>query len=85
MSGSVNSASKRWQRMCALALLGGAGCVTHRPDGVPLNRFEFTQGRDLQFEPAPPDSPVNFLIYPLLEVNGKLVKTENEFSFRRLN
>jgi|SRR5688572_3147902 len=51
----------------------------------PANRFEFTQGRDLVFEPTPADSPVNFLIYPLLEVNGKLVKTENEFSFRRLN
>src|SRR5204863_3744678 len=49
----------------------------------PANRFEFTHGRDLRFEPAPADSPVNFLIYPLLEVKGKLVKTENEFSFRR--
>jgi len=51
----------------------------------PANRFEFTQGRDLRFEPAPAESPVNFLIYPLLEVNGSIVKTENEFSFRRLN
>lgn len=51
----------------------------------PANRFEFTQGRDLVFEPAPPESPVNFFIYPLLEVDGKLIKTENEFRFRRLN
>ena len=51
----------------------------------PANRLEFTQGRDLIIEPVPPESPVNFLIYPLLEVNGKLVKTENEFHFRRLN
>jgi len=51
----------------------------------PANRFEFTQGRDLVIEPAPSDSPVNFLIYPLLEVNGQVVKTENEFRFRRLN
>ena len=51
----------------------------------PANRFEFTQGRDLVFDPAPAQSPVNFLIYPLLEVNGKAVPTENEFTFRRLN
>lgn len=51
----------------------------------PANRFELSQGRDLIFEPAPAESPVNFLIYPLLEVNGKAIKTENQFSFRRLN
>lgn len=51
----------------------------------PANRFELTQGRDLVIDPAPADSPVNFLIYPLLEVDGKPLKTENEFTFRRLN
>ena len=51
----------------------------------PANRFELSQGRDLVFEPAPAESPVNILIYPLLEANGKPLKTENEFSFRRLN
>ena len=51
----------------------------------PANRFEFSQGRDLVFEPAPADSPVNFLIYPILEANGEVIKTENEFHFRRLN
>lgn len=51
----------------------------------PANRFEITQGRDLVLQPAPLNSPVNFLIYPLLEVDGKVVTTENEFSFRRLN
>ena len=51
----------------------------------PANRFEFTQGRDLVFEPAPAQTPVNFLIYPLLEVDGKSIPTENEFTFRRLN
>lgn len=49
----------------------------------PANRFEFTQGRDLVVEPAPASSPINFLVYPLLEVDGKIVKTENEFSFKR--
>jgi len=51
----------------------------------PANRFELSQGRDLVFEPSPVETPVNFLVYPLLEVNGKPIKTENEFSFRRLN
>ena len=49
----------------------------------PANRFEFTQGRDLVVEPAPASSPINFLVYPLLDVDGKVVKTENEFSFKR--
>lgn len=50
----------------------------------PANRFELTQGRDLVVNPAPSSSPINFLVYPLLEVNGQIVKTENEFSFRRV-
>lgn len=50
----------------------------------PANRFEFTQGRDLVVNPAPTSSPINFLIYPLLEVGGQVVKTENEFSFKRM-
>ena len=50
----------------------------------PANRFEFTQGRDLVVEPASANGPLNFLVYPLLEVAGKVVKTENEFSFKRV-
>lgn len=49
----------------------------------PANRFELSKGRDLVFEPAPASSPVNFLVYPLLEIEGKPVKTENEFLFKR--
>jgi len=41
-------------------------------------------GRDLLVEPPPVTSPINFLVYPLLEVDGKLVATENQFTFRRL-
>ncbi|MBI3875461.1 MAG: transglutaminase domain-containing protein, partial [Verrucomicrobia bacterium] len=48
------------------------------------NRFEVTQGRDLVVTPSPANSPINFLVYPLLEVDGKIVKTENEFSFKRV-
>lgn len=50
----------------------------------PANRFEFTRGRDLIVAPVPASSPINFLVYPLLEVEGKVVKTENVFSFKRM-
>jgi transglutaminase-like putative cysteine protease len=49
----------------------------------PANRFEVTVGRDLLLEPSPASGPMNFFVYPLLEVAGKLVPTENEFSFQR--
>jgi transglutaminase-like putative cysteine protease len=49
----------------------------------PANRFELTKGRDLVVDPAPKSGPINFLVYPLLEINGKIVKTETAFSFRR--
>jgi len=43
----------------------------------PANRFEFTRGRDLILDPGPASGPINFLAYPLLEVDGhpQLVKT----------
>jgi hypothetical protein len=50
----------------------------------PANRFEVTTGRDLVVNPAPASSPINFLVYPLLETGGKVVKTENEFAFHRI-
>ncbi len=49
----------------------------------PANRFELTKGRDLIVEPAPASGPINFLAYPLLEMNGKVVKPETSFAFRR--
>jgi transglutaminase-like putative cysteine protease len=49
----------------------------------PANRFELTKGRDLIVNPAPASGPINFLVYPLLEINGKIVQTETAFSFRR--
>jgi len=51
----------------------------------PANRFEFSQGRDLLIEkgPGPDSDPINFLAYPVLKINGKIVKSEVEFSFRR--
>jgi transglutaminase-like putative cysteine protease len=49
----------------------------------PANRFELTKGRDLVVNPEPVSGPINFLVYPLLEINGKIVKAETAFTFRR--
>ncbi|MBM4143914.1 MAG: transglutaminase domain-containing protein [Lentisphaerae bacterium] len=50
----------------------------------PANRFEFTRGRDLVFEPGPLSGPINFFAYPVLELDGKPVKVQTLFAFRRL-
>ncbi|MFH0984321.1 MAG: transglutaminase domain-containing protein [Candidatus Omnitrophota bacterium] len=49
----------------------------------PANRFEFSRGRDLVFEPGPDSGRVNFLAYPVFEINGKPVKVKTNFSFTR--
>ncbi|MFC1497201.1 transglutaminase-like domain-containing protein [Verrucomicrobiota bacterium] len=49
----------------------------------PANRFEFSQGRDLEVDPEPVSGPINFLAYPVLEIDGILAKTKIEFSFKR--
>jgi transglutaminase-like putative cysteine protease len=49
----------------------------------PANRFELTRGRDLIVDPPPATGPINFLVYPLLELDGKGVKPETTFTFRR--
>lgn len=50
----------------------------------PANRFEFTKGRDLVVDPEPESGPINFLAYPLLEMDGTMVKPETTFTFRRI-
>ena len=50
----------------------------------PANRFELSRGRDLEVDPLPASGPINFLAYPLLEVNGKPVKANVAFSFKRM-
>jgi transglutaminase-like putative cysteine protease len=50
----------------------------------PANRFELTKGRDLVVDPEPASGPINFLAYPLLEMNGEVVKPETTFMFRRI-
>ena len=49
----------------------------------PANRFELTKGRDLIVDPEPASGPINFLAYPLLEMNGEVLKPETTFMFRR--
>ena len=49
----------------------------------PANRFEFSRGRDLVVDPLPASGPINFLAYPVLEVDGNPVKAEVAFSFVR--
>ncbi len=49
----------------------------------PANRFELSKGRDLVVEPEPASGPINFLAYPVMEMNGKTIKVQTEFSFRR--
>src|SRR6267378_3586982 len=49
----------------------------------PANRVELSKGRDLIVNPVPASGPINFLVYPLLEINGNAVKPETTFSFRR--
>jgi transglutaminase-like putative cysteine protease len=50
----------------------------------PANRFELTKGRDLVVDPEPASGPINFLAYPLLEMNGEAIKPETTFIFRRI-
>lgn len=49
----------------------------------PANRFELSKGRDLVLEPEPASGPINFLAYPVLEVDGRTVKVQTQFLFRR--
>jgi transglutaminase-like putative cysteine protease len=51
----------------------------------PANRLEFSRGRDLVVDPLPASGPINFLAYPVLEIEGKPVKVPVEFSFQRAN
>ncbi|NQV34621.1 MAG: transglutaminase domain-containing protein [Phycisphaeraceae bacterium] len=49
----------------------------------PANRFALTHGRDLKVDPLPASGPINFLAYPVLEVDGKPAKAKVVFSFVR--
>ena len=49
----------------------------------PANRIELSRGRDLVLEPGPASGPINFLAYPVLEINGEPTKVKVDFSFNR--
>ncbi len=51
----------------------------------PANRIEFSQGRDLAPDPTPVSGPINFLAYPVLEIEGEPGYVETTFSFIRTN
>ena len=50
---------------------------------APANRFEFSRGRDLVVDPGPAAGPINFLAYPLLEMDGHSRTTPVRFHFQR--
>lgn len=49
----------------------------------PANRIELSRGRDIKVNPGPATGPINFLAYPVLEINGKSAETKTSFSFNR--
>ncbi len=49
----------------------------------PANRIELSRGRDLVLEPGPASGPINFLAYPVLEIEGRPTNVKVEFSFHR--
>jgi hypothetical protein len=42
-----------------------------------------SKGRDLIVAPAPTSGPINFLAYPVIEVDGKPLQAKTAFLFRR--
>jgi transglutaminase-like putative cysteine protease len=49
----------------------------------PANRIEFSQGRDLKVSPGPKGGPINFMAYPVMEIDGESAFPETRFSFNR--
>lgn len=49
----------------------------------PANRIELSRGRDLMVEPGPVSGPINFLAYPVLEIEGEPAFVTTTFSFQR--
>ena len=51
----------------------------------PANRIELSRGRNLTPDPIPRSGPINFLAYPVLEIEGEPGYAETTFSFTRGN
>ncbi len=54
--------------------------------GQPLDRIHFTTGRDLRLGSGHQDQPLNYFIYPYVEVGGERFegRIESSFSYRNL-
>jgi hypothetical protein len=51
---------------------------------IPSDRIEFTAGRDLTLTPAQEGEPINYFIYPYVEIDGERVEdVPTRFSFKR--
>lgn len=49
----------------------------------PANRFELSRGRDLVVDPQPASGPINFLAFPVMEIDGEPVNIRPDFEFYR--
>lgn len=47
------------------------------------NRIELSKGRDIKFNPGPASGEINFLAYPIMEIDEFIVKPETTFTFER--
>ncbi len=59
--------------------------VDYYASNHPANRFQLSKGRDLTPAPLPDSGPINFLVYPLVESDGKLIDAGRTFSFERIH
>jgi hypothetical protein len=54
-------------------------------ESLDANRVQFSVGRDLVLEPKQDGPPLNYFIYPYVEVDGQPFEgVEKEFSFREV-
>jgi transglutaminase-like putative cysteine protease len=47
------------------------------------NRVELSRGRDIHFNPGPASGDINFLAYPVMEIDEFIVKPKTTFTFER--
>ena len=47
-------------------------------------KLEFSLGRDLVVEPLPPNGPINFLMYPIFETQGRERILVPDLFFKRI-
>jgi len=60
-----------------------SGLSTYYFGHHPANRIELSRGRDLVLAPGPASGPINFLAYPVLEINRQSRTLPVKFSFSR--